>query len=689
MMKKLLIPIICILLLFSACINFEITNVKNKDMGKEEKAKKYTSRDILEQYLELWQKEEYDDMYNLLSSSSKEKTSRQEFVDRYTNIFTHIGLVDMDVDIQESTESEEFAVSITFHTNTVPTFKQTYTIPLIKDENRWRISWSPALIFPSMKEGHVVELEKISKNRGQIQDRHGEVLAESSNVYTVGAVPGVIPDRDEFIKKLAPIIEVSEQYIRDQLDQKWVTDDLFVPLRSYPLSISEEFKNKVLEVKGVQLSSTHKIARQYLKGDQLAHVTGYVQNINEELLKKLSDKGYSQEDVIGRQGIEAAMEDDMRQKDGYIISIKGRDGEDREIIAEYEGEDGNNVVLTIDPHLQDICYRAMKGHKGSIVALQPKTGETLAMVSLPSFDPNMFSFGISQKDWDAINSDKNYPLINRTVKAHVPGSTFKPFTAAIGLEEDVITPDTVVEEAKNKEWLPSPKWGDLPIRRVDHPDGEVNLRNALIWSDNIYFAWTGLKLGGDTLDKYADKYGLGDSMPFALTIDKSQIKEDSTKWSDRLVADTAYGQGEMLIAPVQLASMFTGFLNNGNILRAQLIREIKTPSGEIAKSFETEVWKEAAMKEETVNAILPYLTDVVEDKTGTAHSLKIPDLKIGAKTGTAQLGKDKKEELAWLVAFTVDEERPLLLTICLETPAGEGKDKFSIAKDILKDYYGK
>ena len=116
-MKKLLIPIICILLLFSACINFEITNVKNKDMGKEEKAKKYTSRDILEQYLELWQKEEYDDMYNLLSSSSKEKTSRQEFVDRYTNIFTHIGLVDMDVDIQESTESEEFAVSITFHTN--------------------------------------------------------------------------------------------------------------------------------------------------------------------------------------------------------------------------------------------------------------------------------------------------------------------------------------------------------------------------------------------------------------------------------------------------------------------------------------------------------------------------------------------------------------------------------------------
>lgn len=666
---------------------------------KEKKVKEDTPKDILKQYFTLWQNGKYGAMYDLLSSTSKEKITEQDFIDRYANVSSTIGLTDMDVDIQgvsddlqdnlKDLEEIKLALSVNFHTNTVPTFEQSYSVPFVKEEDKWKIIWSPALIFPNMKEGHVVEIEKLTKTRGKIQDRYGDVLAESSNVYTVGAVPGKIPDRDDFIKKLAPLIDVSEEYIQKQLEQKWVTAESFVPLRSYPLSLSQEFKDQILAVKGVMLSSQHKSARQYIRGAQLAHVTGYVQNINEELLRKLSDKGYTQEDIIGKQGIEAAMEDSMRENHGYIISIKKEGGEGGAVIAQYDGEDGNNIVLTIDPRLQDICYRSMDGHKGSIVALNPTTGETLAMVSLPSFDPNLFSFGISQKDWDNISGDKNYPLVNRAVKGHIPGSTFKPFTAAAALEEGIITPDTIVEEAKNREWLPSSDWGDLPIRRVDHPAGDVNLRNALVWSDNIYFAWTGLKLGAEKLEEYSTKYGLGDSMPFALAVDKSQVKGEATSWNDRLVADTAYGQGEILIPPIQLAAMFTGFFNNGNILTPRLIREIRSPSGETLEPFETKIWKNGAMTEETVNTILPFLIDVVEDKTGTAHSLNIPDLKIGAKTGTAQLGKDKEEELAWLVAFTVDVENPLLVTICLEVSAGEGKDKFDVAKSIFKEYYGK
>ena len=134
--------------------------------------------------------------------------------------------------------------------------------------------------------------------------------------------------------------------------------------------------------------------------------------------------------------------------------------------------------------------------------------------------------------------------------------------------------------------------------------------------------------------------------------------------------------------------MYTALLNNGNIL-PQLTKEIRTGSGEIIKSFKTNIWKDSAMKEETANTLLPYLIDVVEDNTGTAHSLQIPNLKLGAKTGTAQLGSEKEEELAWLVAFTVDEESPLLLTVCLEVSAGQGKEKFDIAKSIFKEYYGR
>ena len=695
-MKKYLIPIFCILLLLSSCINFQIKELLNGDNKKGEIVEKDTPQNVLDKYLDLWRHGKYSHMYDLLSSTSKENISKQEFIDKYTNIFSNIGLTDMEADIQgnpedlqENLEETKITLSISFYTNTVPTFEQSYSIPFVKEEDKWKVIWSPSLIFPNMRADHTVEVEETPKNRGQILDRYGDVLAESSNVYTVGAVPGKIPDRDAFIKSLAPIIHMPEEYIQRQLEQKWVTAESFVPLRSYPLSLSQEFKDEVLAVKGVMLSSQHKSARQYTKGAQLAHVTGYVQNINEELLNKLADKGYTQEDIIGKQGIEAAMEDSLRQKNGHVISIKKANNENGDVIAQYDGEDGNNIVLTIDPRLQDICYRAMNGHKGSIVALNPTTGETLAMASLPSFDPNLFSFGISQKDWDDISGDESYPLVNRTVKGHIPGSTFKPFTAAAALEEGIITPDTVIKEANNKEWFPSSDWGDLPIRRVDHPTGDVNLRNALVWSDNIYFAWTGLKLGGEKLGKYSTKYGLGDSMPFDLAIDESQIKGESTSWSDRLVADTAYGQGEILIPPVQLAAMFTGFFNNGSILNPRLIREVRSPSGEVVEPFETKVWKAETMKEETINTILPYLIDVVEDETGTARHLKIPGLKIGAKTGTAQLGKDKEEELAWLVAFTVDVENPLLITICLEVPAGEGKDKFDIAKSIFKEHYGK
>lgn len=700
-LKKQLLIVICILYLLTACIPFQISDILNRESKRED-----TARYTLDMYLELWQDGKYEDMYSLLSTSSREKIDKEQFIERYNNIFSAIGLLDMDIDILDDTDEaegeeksnkleedldpsrEQFLVSITFNTNTVPSFKQNYTIKLVQQEDTWKIDWSPSLIFPDMDYGDVVNIEKFQKTRGQILDRNNEVLANTTNVYTVGAVPKAIPDKNTFAKKLAPIIEVSEEYILKQLDQDWVTDDSFVPLRSYPLSITKEFKDELLGVKGVMLSSQHELARQYTKGAQLAHVTGYVQNIDKDLLEKLADKGYTQEDVIGKQGIEAAMEDTLREQNGYKITIEDENGNEKTAVAETEGKDGNDIILSIDAQLQNICYRAMSDHKGTIVAMNPKTGETLAMVSMPSFDPNMFSFGISQKDWDEIKDDKDHPLINRAANAYIPGSTFKPFTAAMGLDAGVITPETVVKEAENKEWYPSSDWDNAPIRRVEHPAGDVNLRNALVWSDNIYFAWTALKLGSNKIEEYAAKYGIGENIPFELPVDKSQIKKESTNWNERLVADTGYGQGEVLIPPIQLASMYTAFFNDGSILVPQMVREIRASSGESIENFQTKIWKENVIKKDIADTIYSYLIDVVEDNTGTANALQMPNLKIGAKTGTAQLDTDGKEELAWLVTFTDEQENPLLLTICLEVPANEGSDKFDIAKTILKEYYG-
>ncbi|NMA94493.1 MAG: hypothetical protein GX974_00455 [Clostridiales bacterium] len=696
-MKRLLLIFICMLFFLTSCISLEVRDIKSKSKKDEEQIQEDTPQDVLNLYFQLWSDGKYNEMYDLLSLNSRETITKTEFVDRYEDIFTDIGIVKIQAKITDNIDKTEdelkdpqelkFNTSVTFYTNTVPTFEQVYPISMAKEGDSWKVIWSQSLLFPNMRANHTIEVNPIPRVRGSILDRYGNPIAEYSEVYTVGAVPQAIPNIDEFVDTLAPIIDVSTDYIKKQLNQTWVKADTFVPLRSYPLSISQEFKDEVLSVKGVMLSSMQKSARQYIKGEQFAHITGYVQGISEELLEKLSQKGYTKEDIVGKQGIEAVMEDILRQKNGYIISRKKNSDEQAHIVAEYDGEDGNNVVLTIDPRLQDICYRAMEGHKGSIVAMHPSTGEVLALLSQPAFDPNLFSFGISQADWDELSNNKDYPLVNRTVKGHIPGSTIKPFIAAMALDEGIISKDTIVKEAEEREWYPTSDWGSHPIKRVDHPKGEVNLRNALVWSDNIYFAWTGLKLGSIALEDYFTKYGFGEQIPFELSIDTSIVKNKDTKWSDHLLADTAYGQGEMLLSPIHLTTLFTSFFNNGNILVPKLIREVRDSFGKTLEPFEVEVWKENAMEEKTVNVLYSYLIDVVEDESGTAHDINIPGLKIGAKTGTAQLGSEKKDELGWVVAFTANVENPVILSLCLEVPAGAGSEKFKVIKDIFTEYY--
>jgi len=246
------------------------------------------------------------------------------------------------------------------------------------------------------------------------------------------------------------------------------------------------------------------------------------------------------------------------------------------VISQVEPQNGNNVALTIDPVVQKTAYDTLKGHNGSVIALNPATGEVLAMSSQPSFDPNIFPLGLSASAWKAISQDPNYPLMNRcTQSLYPPGSVFKPFTAAMALELGVINPQTVVAEAQNQEWIPSPNWNAPPIKRVPHPSGDVNLRNAIVWSDNIFFAWTGLKVGYKNFESLSGRYGFGAPIPFILPVKNAQVKNHSTQWSDPLLANTSYGQGEMLTTPLQMAVMYTAFYNKGDMILPQLVKEVR------------------------------------------------------------------------------------------------------------------
>lgn len=643
-------------------------------------------------YLDAWKQGKYQDMYQLLSSKSQSSINQEDFVNRYSNIFSAIRLQSLEIAAQEIIIEDDEAYlpfKAEFHTNTVGTFEYEYTLPLVLEDKQWKIAWSPSLIFPLMDEGDKVRIAQHSAKRGSITDRDGNPLAVDGPAYTVGAKPSAIPDTDNFIKTLAPLIEMDESAIRKILDQKWVKDnpDLFVPIKNLPFNISEDYKNELLNVKGVMLSSKSHITRQYSMEQAFAHVTGYVQRINQDEVEEKSSEGYEAEDLIGRQGIEAALEENLRGRRGYTLYIEDKEGEQKAIIAQVEAQDGSNVMLTLDPDLQITAYEALKGHKGSAIALNPATGEILAMVSQPSFDPNVFPVGVSPSSWKAISQDPNHPLVNRCLQSlYPPGSVFKPFTAAMALELGAITPETVVAEAQKEEWIPTPSWTAPPIRRVPHPAGEVNLRNAIVWSDNIYFAWTGLKIGYKDFQSFAQRYGLGKSLPFTLPVKASQIKNSTTQWSDALLANSSYGQGEMLVTPLQMAVMYTAFYNGGNMMLPQIVKEVRTASNQVVESLQPRPWLEGVIARQQVETLLPMLVDTVEDPTGTAHKVKIPGLTIAGKTGTAQVG-DKTQEIAWFIGFTLNTEKPLLVCVALEVPAGEGDVKLDIARRMFAEYY--
>ncbi len=648
--------------------------------------------DTANNYLKFWSDEKYQDMYNLLSSSSQAEIDKDTFEDRYKTIFSAIKLNKLEIAPEEILIEKDNAYlpfKAVFHTQTVGRLEQYYSLPLTLESKEWRVVWSPSLIFPMLEEGDKVRITEKSAHRGAITDPYGSQLAVDGPAYTIGAKPDAIPDTDEFIKALAPLLEMDEKTIQKILSQKWVQEnpDHFVPIKNLPFNITEEYKEDLLSIKGTMLSSKSHTTRQYPQEEIYAHITGYVQEISQEELAEKSDKGYIVGDFIGRNGLEAALEENLRSKRGYTLYVEDNDKQQKGIIAKTEAQNGDNVLLTIQPELQALVHTLLEGYKGSIIALNPGTGEILAMASQPAYEPNVFPLGVSSSLWKKISEDPDHPLINRNIKSlYPPGSVFKPFTAAMALQEGVINTQTIVKEAQNEEWFPSQNWDAPPIKRVPHPSGDVNLRNAMVWSDNIFFAWTTLKLGSQAFESLAGSYGLGTQLPFSLSVKTSQIKNDSTQWTESLLANTGYGQGEMLVTPLQMAAMFTAFCNQGNMMLPQLVKEIRTSSGEVLESLEPTVWIDKAIPEPQVETILPMLVDTVEDSTGTAYKVKIPGLNIAGKTGTAQMGSKKEQEIAWFIGFTINTEKPLLVCIALEVPAGQGEAKLEMARKIFLQY---
>ena len=658
MKKKILILIIIILILIISSIGGYYFYKKNNNKPE----------DILNEYISKINNEKYDEMYQLLDEESKQKISEEDFISRNKKIYQGIDMSNMKIEIK-NIQNSGGKRTITYTTKMDAsggelTFDNKVTL---SNENGYKINWNSNIIFPELEDTDKVKVSTTKPVRGRILDRNEKELAGEGTALSIGIVPGKLSEnKEEDINKIAEILGTTADAINKKLQAGWVTDESFVPIKTIS-SNETEIKDKLLQIKGVKISSAK--VRAYSLGEAAAQLTGYVQTITKEELEK--NEGYTSTSLIGKTGLEQKYEDRLKGKNGVEIYIEDKDGKRKKTLIKQDKVDGEDIKLTIDSNLQENLYEELKNDEGLFVAMNPKTGEILALVSTPSYDVNKMVLGVSTDEWNEMSNNDKTPMLARYSQKYCPGSTFKPITGAIGLSTNSLSADETFSYS-GLSWQKDASWGTYNITTLTAYNGAKNLKNALIHSDNIYFAQAALKIGNKNMTSGLDKLKFNEDIDFDLNLAKSQYSNNDKIEKETLLADTGYGQGQILVNPVHMASIYSAFYNDGNMIKPYL---------EYKEQSEPTILVENAFTKDAANEIKDDLIQVVENPEGTAKDMKINGITVAGKTGTAELKSSKDEKadtIGWFDCFTVNNDNPYLFIGMVEKANTNGGSHYLI-----------
>lgn len=641
----------------------------------------------LKSYMNLWNDQDFAQMYDMLTSESKEKYATEQFADRYKKIYEDLNITDLEVNYAPLDEEEQkkamkegkVTIPITAEMDSIAgPISFDYKATLVQeededDEKDWFLDWEPGLIFPEMKNGGKITIQTEEAKRGEILDRNKMPLAMNDTVWEIGIIPEDLgSDAEKTKEKVADLLNMSEDAIDTALEAEWVEPDLFVPLKKVPKK-EEKILDRLWELDGI--NGNEVTGRVYPLNEAASHIVGYIGEITAEELEDQEPGIYGDEDMIGKRGLEQLYEEKLKGEQGVTILISKEDDEDA-VIAEKEVADGENIELTMDVNVQQEIYDSYDGAAGTAAAINPKTGETLALVSSPGFDAEAFLAGVSQSQLEKLQDDEQTPLLNRSTATFAPGSVMKPITAGIGLSNGTINPEEGIE-INGLTWSNGKGWGDYKVRRVSESDKPVDLTDALVRSDNIYFAMQAVEMGEKAYIDGLKQFGFDEKLPFAYPYEKSSISANGKLDNEVLLANTSYGQGEVELSALHLALAYTPFLNKGDMLKPVL-----------RASEDTEqVWKDKLITEDQADVVSKALRKVVTN--GTAKKANIDDLAISGKTGTAELKKtsdEKGQENGWFVGYPTDDE-DILIALMREHVEEEGGSGITVEQvtDILKE----
>lgn len=546
-----------------------------------------------------------------------------------------------------------------------------------------------------LSEQNRIRVKKVIAPRGVIFDKQGRVLADTRPSFNLYITPEDIKDFSQTVDGLAKLLTIEREDILDKLKMA----SGFPP--SFPVKIKSDVnKDELAKVEahrvylpGVNIQIEPK--RNYPHNKMMAHMLGYVSEINAEEIKAKDYKDYSPGDYIGKYGLERMYETYLRGIDGekrVEVDAMGREVRTLDIV---EPTPGNNLYLNIDLDTQQVVEKAYEGKKGGAIALDPKTGAVIALVSRPAFDPNKLSSGINKEDWKAITTDPAHPLQNRATQGrYPPGSTFKIISAMKALELGVINENTgflcrggfAFGKRTFKCW-----------KKGGH--GTVSVGRAITESCDVFFYNVGLKLGVDRIHEMCEAVGLGKTTGIDLPGEKNGVvpstewkrKTFGEPWYDGETVSVSIGQGAVWLTPIQLVQLSAFVANEGVTFKPQIVNKIVSPEGKTVKVFEPVMKANTKMKAEVFRRVKDAMKAVVNEPNGTAHASKVPNINMSGKTGTAQAGsldKGKHQgDHAWFIAYAPSEDPTLSMSILVEFGGHGGSESAPIAKAITQSVF--
>ena len=544
--------------------------------------------------------------------------------------------------------------------------------------------------------------------RGDIKDRLGNVIVNVRPSFSLYVTPEDADNLSESLEFLSGLIEINKDKLRSDIRRSPSFKNVLIKRDISRREVAYIEENKML-LPGIRIKIEP--IRNYAHKDFASHVLGYLGEVSKSELKISKFSRYELGDMVGKNGLEKIYESQLRGKKGFKEVEVDVSGRELKVLRKFSPKTGNSLVLTLDSRVQSKLETLMdevlreNSVEGSAVVMKVQSGEIIAMVSKPSFDPNFFATGISTKQWSGLVLDEKNPLQNRTIDGqYPPASTYKVVTAYAALAEKIIKPESTI-------FCP----GHFRLGKRDYRcwkkrgHGDMNLHDALVQSCDVYFYTLGHRLGINNLAKYATKLGLGELTGIMLKGEKLGLvpskqwkkKFKNEPWYPGETISASIGQGYNLVTPLQSVRMISTIASGGLLVRPYLVKRIEDYDGRLIQEFSPKVIKKIKIEPEVLRNIKEGLRGVVHEAHGTGHRARLKNVIVAGKTGTAQVVamKDSEEidpeeetpyshrDHAWFVAFAPYENPEVAVSVIIEHGGHGGATAAPIAGGILKTYF--